>query len=128
VVLVTIVVAARSELFTVAAIGDGEQLRQALESLSARGAHDLVAIEIVWQPADPDDRMSSVELEAKYPAPTLFKLGDALVGKVFCAYCGGPYPAELLGCPHCGAPGAARPPSAAPSATPGSAPGRAGSA
>jgi hypothetical protein len=52
--------------------------------------------------------MSSMELEAKYPRPDLIPLQNALVGKVFCAYCGGPYPAELVSCPHCGAPAAGR--------------------
>ncbi len=101
-ILVTIVVAARSELFTVAHIGDGEDLRKALEAASHRSASDLVAIEIVWQPSEDADRLSSVELEAKYPRPTLIPIQGALVGKTFCAYCGGPFPAELVSCPHCG--------------------------
>ncbi|MGE0548115.1 MAG: DUF1517 domain-containing protein [Kofleriaceae bacterium] len=103
-ILVSIVVAARTELFTVAHIGDGEDLRKALEAASYRSPSDLVAIEIIWQPSDADDRMSSIELEAKYPHPQLIPIGNALVGKTFCAYCSGPFPAELVTCPHCGAP------------------------
>ena len=103
-ILVSIIVAARSELFTVAHIADGEDLRKALEAASHRSANDLVAIEIVWQPSDDDDRLSSIELEAKYPPPELIPIRDALVGKTFCSYCSGPYPAELVTCPHCGAP------------------------
>lgn len=103
-ILVSIVIAARTELFTVSRIGDGEDLRKALESASNRAASDLVAIEIVWQPSEEDDRMSSMELEAKYPRPELIPIANALVGKTFCAYCGGPFPAELVSCPHCGAP------------------------
>ena len=102
VILVTIVVAARGELFTVAHIGDGEDLRKALEAASHREASDLVAIEIIWQPSEETDRMSSLELEAKYPRPALIPIQGALVGKTFCAYCGGPFPAELVTCPHCG--------------------------
>jgi len=103
-ILVSIIVAARTELFTVGNIGNGEDLRNALESASHRSANDLVAIEIVWQPSDDADRLSSIELEAKYPRPALIPITGALVGKVFCSYCGGPYPGELVTCPHCGAP------------------------
>lgn len=103
-ILVSIIVAARTELFTVAHIGDGEDLRKALEAASHRPASDLVAIEIVWQPSEENDRLSSMELEAKYPHPELIPITGALVGKTFCTYCGGPFPAELVSCPHCGAP------------------------
>lgn len=103
-ILVTLVVAANGELFTVRHIGDGEDIRKALEAATYRSERDLVAIEIVWQPSDDADRLSSMELEAKYPPPALIPLAGALVGKAFCAYCGGPFPAELVGCPHCGAP------------------------
>jgi len=48
--------------------------------------------------------VSSIELEAKYPRPELIPITNALVGKTFCTYCGGPFPAELVSCPHCGAP------------------------
>jgi len=104
VILVSIVVCTRSELFTVKNIGTGEDLRLALEGAPHRAASDLVAIEIVWQPSEESDRMSSMELEAKYPHPELIPITGALVGKTFCAYCGGPFPAELVSCPHCGAP------------------------
>ena len=103
-ILVSIIVAARTELVTVKHIGDGETLRKALEAAAYRSPDDLIAIEIVWQPSDDADRLSSVELEAKYPRPALIPLDGALVGKTFCAYCSGPYPAELLTCPHCGGP------------------------
>ncbi|MBX3158434.1 MAG: DUF1517 domain-containing protein [Deltaproteobacteria bacterium] len=104
VILVSIIVATRSELFDVRHIGDGETLRKAVEVVSHRTASDLVAVDIVWMPAEEDDRMSSIELEAKYPHPSLIRITGALVGKVFCAYCSGPFPAELVTCPHCGAP------------------------
>ena len=103
-ILVSLIVAARGELFTVAHIADGEDLRKALEAASHRPARDLVAIEIVWQPSEDTDRLSSMELEAKYPHPELIPIRGALVGKTFCSYCGGPFPAELVSCPHCGAP------------------------
>ena len=103
-ILVSMVIAARNELFTVSQIGDGEDLRKALESASNRTASDLVAIEIVWQPSEDEDRMSSMELEAKYPRPDVIPIANALVGKTFCTYCSGPFPGELVSCPHCGAP------------------------
>jgi uncharacterized membrane protein len=105
-ILVTIVIAAHSELFEVHSIGDGDDLRQALESASHRTAQDLIAIEIVWEPSDQGELLTSMQLEAKYPAPGLIPIRGALVGKVFCAYCSGPFPAELVSCPHCGAPAA----------------------
>lgn len=108
-ILVSIIVAARSELFTVRHIADGEDLRKALEAASHRPDADLIAIEIVWQPSEDADRLSSIELEAKYPPPALIPIRGALVGKAFCTYCSGPYPAELVTCPHCGAPSAGRP-------------------
>jgi uncharacterized membrane protein len=102
-VLVVIVAAARTDFFTVNKVNDGEELRQALDAASNRSAEDLVAIEIIWQPAVTDDRLSSVELEAKYPAPALIKLANSNVGRTVCSFCSGPYPLELLTCPHCGA-------------------------
>lgn len=107
-ILVSIIIAARRELFTVTRIGDGDDLRRALEGASQLTPGNLIAIEIVWQPAEDDDRLSSMELEAKYPRPDLIPLENALVGKTFCTYCSGPFPAELVSCPHCGAPAPGR--------------------
>ena len=107
-ILVSIIIAARRELFTVNRIGNGDDLRQALDSASQLTTSNLVAIEVVWQPSEDEDRLSSMELEAKYPRPDLIPIQGALVGKTFCAYCGGPYPAELVSCPHCGAPAAGK--------------------
>ncbi len=106
-VVVTLVLAARTELFSVRAIGNGDDLRQALESASNHSAHDLIAIEIVWMPADDKERISSIAVEARYPRPDLVKLQGAMVGKTVCTYCAGPYPAELVSCPHCGGKAAA---------------------
>lgn len=107
-ILVSIIIAARRELFTVNRIGNGDDLRQALDAASQLTPANLVAIEVVWQPSEEEDRLSSMELEAKYPRPDLIPIQGALVGKTFCAYCGGPYPAELVSCPHCGAPAAGK--------------------
>ena len=107
-ILVSIILAARRELFTVNQIGSGDDLRAALESASHLAPENLVAIEIVWQPSEDADRLSSMELEAKYPRPEIIPIQGALVGKVFCSYCSGPFPGELVTCPHCGAPAPGR--------------------
>jgi uncharacterized membrane protein len=107
-ILVSIILAARRELFTVQHIGDGDDLRRALEMASQLTPDNLVAIEIVWQPAEESDRLSSMELEAKLPRPELIPIQNALVGKTFCTHCTGPFPAELVSCPHCGAPAPGR--------------------
>jgi uncharacterized membrane protein len=103
-ILVTLVIAARTQLYTVSFIRDGEDLRKALEAVSYVSAAQLVAVDIVWSPSEENDRMSSMELEARYPRPEMIPITGALVGKTFCAYCSGPFPAELRSCPHCGAP------------------------
>jgi uncharacterized membrane protein len=103
-ILVSIILAARGELYTVSQIGDGEDLRRALEALMYISADQLVAVDVVWMPSEEHDRMSSLELAASYPRPDLIPIRGALVGKAFCTYCAGPFPAELQTCPHCGAP------------------------
>jgi uncharacterized membrane protein len=103
-ILVSIILAARGELYTVSSIADGEDLRKALEAILYIDERQLVAVDVVWMPAEENDRMSSIELVAKYPHPDLIAIRGALVGKAFCTYCSGPFPAELQTCPHCGAP------------------------
>lgn len=102
-VVVTLIVAARRELFDVHADPDAREIRQLLASLRASGTSDFVALEVVWSPATEGDRMSTAELEARYPE--LARLDEATVGgRVFCAHCRGPFADELRTCPHCGAP------------------------
>jgi uncharacterized membrane protein len=103
VILVSLILAARRELFTVHTIGNGDELRRALKAASQLTPDNLVELEIVRQPAEDSERLSSIELEAKYPRPELFPITGALLGKTFCGHCGGPFPAELVSCPHCGA-------------------------
>lgn len=61
----------------------------------------LVALQTVWSPTSEDDRMSSAELEARYPE--LRRLDDG-VGRVQCASCKAVWAKELGRCPACGAP------------------------
>ncbi|CAN5146653.1 hypothetical protein BH11MYX1_BH11MYX1_44710 [soil metagenome] len=107
-ILVSIIGAARRELYTVGEIASGYDLSNALEALGTLDPFTLIAVEIVWQPAEDTDRMSSIELEARYPPPQLIPLQGALVGRTFCLFCGAPFPAELVSCPHCGAPAPGR--------------------
>ncbi len=103
VVVVTILVAARRELFDVGPASDANELESALAGLRRLSENDLVALEVVWSPSAEDDRMSTAELEALYP--DLVRLDEASVGgRVFCDYCAGPFAEELGRCPHCGAP------------------------
>ena len=107
-ILISIVVVARGELATVSAVGAGEELRRALEAAAYRAPDELLALDVIVAPADPDQTLSSIRLAALYPQPELFPIQGALVGKTFCTYCGGPFPAELVTCPHCGAPAPGR--------------------
>ncbi len=111
VVVITICAAARRELIDLPDPTDAAELRRALLDLASLGGRDLVALEVIWSPAAEEDRMSTLELESKYP--DLRKIDEtSIAGRIFCEYCRGPYPAELLECPHCGAaaPGAPAPP------------------
>ncbi len=100
-VLVTVLVAARTKLRDVWK-PDAKALDDGLAWLTALTPDQLVALEVVWTPATENDRMSTDELEKHYP--TLTKLEGAIGGRVYCSSCRGPYAAELVKCPHCGAP------------------------
>jgi hypothetical protein len=84
-------------------VNDAGQIRAALADRGALQGQQMVALEVIWSPAAENDRMSTAELESVY---TELKLIDpnSIAGRIFCAYCSGPFPAELLNCPHCGAP------------------------
>jgi len=69
----------------------------------APSAEKLVALEVIWSPAEEDDRLSSLELRAIYPDLLPLAGADAL-GQRSCSYCSAVYAAELGGCPSCGAP------------------------
>ncbi|MFO0712149.1 MAG: DUF1517 domain-containing protein [Sandaracinus sp.] len=80
---------------------DASSLAAALRALVARQSGETLALEVVWSPADDNDRMSSYELEQRYPE--LQRVSDG-VGRVACAYCRAPFPRELGRCPSCGGP------------------------
>ncbi len=64
-------------------------------------ADALDGLEVIWSPAEENDRMSSYELERCYPE--LVRLDDAAaVGTVRCGHCATARPRELRSCPRCG--------------------------
>ena len=101
-VVITLIVAARGHLLDFHDLADAEQVRRCLESLGNLTSVALTAVEIVWSPAAENDRLSSAELA--HLDPDVHKIrGSSMAGRIHCEYCGGPFPAELLSCPHCGA-------------------------
>jgi len=102
-VVVSLITVARRRLTPVTNLGDAGQLRAALQDRGALDASSLVALEVVWSPAAENDRMSTAELEQNYPELRLID-PRSIAGRLFCAYCNGPFAMELLNCPHCGAP------------------------
>lgn len=101
-VVVTIILATRRPMQGFNVIEAG-QIRNALGDRGTLNAQQMVALEVVWSPAAENDRMSTGELEQFYPEMKLID-PNSIAGRVFCAYCNGPFPMELLTCPHCGAP------------------------
>jgi uncharacterized membrane protein len=99
-VLVTLIVASRRPLTDVAPLGKDRMIR-ALEGLSFENLRTFVAAEIVWTPADPEERLSSVTIEQQRE---LVAIPGALVGKVVCASCAAVYARERGACGWCGAP------------------------
>jgi uncharacterized membrane protein len=101
-VVVTLVVAAKRDLTPVTS-PDAPNVRAALAALGSLHPNELIALEVIWSPATENDRMSTSELEQNYPEMRLID-PNSIAGRVFCVYCSGPFPMELLRCPHCGAP------------------------
>lgn len=100
VVVVSLIVATHAHL-PAASPARIDEVEHLLTRLSQLPAAELTALEIVWSPAAENDRMSTDELEARYPELTRL---TAIGGRVFCRHCSGPHTAELAKCPHCGAP------------------------
>lgn len=67
VVLVTVVVASQREIPDVARPTDRASLRAGLEALRAIGEDELIAMEVVWSPAEEADRVSAAQLEERHP-------------------------------------------------------------
>ena len=67
VVIVTLVLARRSELADLESHPSREMLRRALEDAARTTAADLVAMEVIWSPAEDADRVSAAELASRHP-------------------------------------------------------------
>ncbi|WP_369795522.1 DUF1517 domain-containing protein [Synechococcus sp. GFB01] len=65
-IAVTVLVASRQRL-TLPAASSAEQLRQALQTLSAVPAQDLLAVEVIWQPEGDGESLSTDQLLTAYP-------------------------------------------------------------
>jgi uncharacterized membrane protein len=103
VVVVTLVVACRTRILDLADPTNASGLRALLSRVAEHSLDDLVAIEVIWSPAAEADRMSTAELETLYPELRRIDERTMATGRVFCTYCNGPFTAELMKCPHCGA-------------------------
>jgi hypothetical protein len=101
-VVVTVVLASRRPMQGFH-VHDAAQIRAALSDRGGLQGPQMVALEVIWSPAAENDRMSTAELETVYPELKLID-PNSIAGRIFCAYCNGPFPAELLNCTHCGAP------------------------
>lgn len=103
VVVVTVVVAAHGAVALGPSDAPVDAATAMLEAMHAAATPErLLAMEVVWSPAAEEDRMSTAELEQHYPELRTID-EDAVVGRVFCTYCRGPFARELIACPHCGA-------------------------
>ncbi len=84
-VVVSLLVALRGAMPAPPISPDRHGVAAALQSLQC-APHDLLALEIVWSPAQDTDRMSSAELEVVYPE--LRRLdAQAAYGRVTCGHC-----------------------------------------
>lgn len=103
VVVVSLLVASRRELFDVTRPTDVAQIRHALSEIrDAAGHNQVLVFEVIWSPAADEDRMSTHELELFYPELRPVE-GAPRLGSHACTHCRGVFPAELGTCPHCGA-------------------------
>ena len=73
VVVVTLVVATHRHLSPLPPENDAARLSLALDRLVGLAASDLVALEVVWSPSDPRDRIPAAEMEAMYPELTALR-------------------------------------------------------
>lgn len=101
-VVVTIVTARRGGYYGFRNPSDRATLAHDLQTI-LQGDDNLNAMEVVWQPSDPNDVMSSAEMAQVFQS--LKPLSpDQRVPRRACAYCKTVFAAELSTCPNCGAP------------------------
>ncbi len=101
-VVVTLVTARRGGYFGFRIPNDRASLAQGIQTV-LQGDANLNAMEVIWQPSDANDVMSSAEMAQVFQS--LKPLSpDARVPRRACAYCKTVFAAELSTCPNCGAP------------------------
>lgn len=101
-VVVTIVVGRRGGFFGFQPPTSRPLLAQDLQTI-LQGDANLNAMEVIWQPSDPNDVMSSAEMAQVFKELRPID-PDQRVPRRACAYCKSVYAAELHACPNCGAP------------------------
>lgn len=102
-VVVSMVFCAVGALSPLPAQLDRESVQRALRGSLTPPTARIIAFEMIWSPAEENDRMSSAELENLYPELLRIDSG-ADVGRIQCGYCSAVFPAEIGNCPACGAP------------------------
>jgi uncharacterized membrane protein len=101
-VVVTLITARRGGYFGFRTPTDRASLAQGIQTV-LQGDANLNAMEVIWQPSDANDVMSSAEMAQVFQS--LKPLSpDARVPRRACAYCKTVFAAELPSCPNCGAP------------------------
>ena len=101
-VVVTIVVGRRGGFFGFQPPTSRPALAQDLQAI-LQGDANLNAMEVIWQPSDQNDVMSSAEMAQVFKELRPID-PDARVPRRACAYCKSVFAAELHTCPNCGAP------------------------
>ncbi len=101
-VVVTIVVGRRGGFFGFQPPTSRPILAQDLQVI-LQGDANLNAMEVIWQPSDQNDVMSSAEMAQVFKELRPID-PDARVPRRACAYCKSVFAAELNVCPNCGAP------------------------
>lgn len=66
-IVVTLIVATRQPLGSWKAITEHQQLEEVLTALGSVSPGEILGLEVVWTPADPDDAMTETDLLTTYP-------------------------------------------------------------
>lgn len=66
-IVVTVIVATRQPLGTWKDVADHEQVQSVVTALGAVAPQDLLGLEVIWTPADPNDSLTQNDLFASYP-------------------------------------------------------------
>ncbi len=101
--VVSVLVASTEDLAELSGAISREALFDALQRLAPSRGEAMAGYELIWSPSEDADRMSSAELEVRYPELKKIDAGAAF-GRAQCAACQTVFARELGRCPHCGNP------------------------